>query len=78
MSDSLSEQANKKLIKDILDHVERGDTEIAWEVTTDKTAEVSLRGEKGRLSGAAYGKIVWGATKDYIAGVRGAWSFRKK
>ena len=75
---TLLEQGRRAAVKAALDHAEVGDHEIAFEVTSDKTAEVSARGTKGRLSGAAYGKIVWGATKEYIAGVRGAWAFRKK
>lgn len=75
----LAEQADKLAVDAALDEVEKTRSgKLAWEVTSDKTAEVSIQGEKGRLSGAAYGKIVWGATKDYVAGVRGAWAFRKK
>ena len=72
---SLKEQA----VKAALDQVEKDHrAQIAFEATTDKTAEVSVQGEKGRLSGAVYAKAVWGLTKDYVAGVRGVWSFKKK
>lgn len=72
---SLKEQA----VKAALDQVENERrAQIAFEATTDKTAEVSLQGENGRLSGTVYAKAMWGLTKDYVAGVRGAWSFRKK
>ena len=75
---SLKEQA----IAAALDQVEKDHrAQIAFEATTGanaKTAEVSVQGEKGRLSGAVYAKAVWGLTKDYAAGVRGVWALRKK
>ena len=74
-----SPEATKGAVEQSLDNVERSKpAQIAWKITTDKEAELSIQGEKGRLSGAAYGKIVWGVTKAYVAGVRGAWALRKK
>lgn len=76
---NLSDQAKRGAVKAALDQVEKEKrAQIAWEVTSDQSAEVSLQGEKGRLSGAVYAKALWGLTKDYVAGVRGAWSFTKK
>jgi len=75
---SLTEQAKGHAITAALDDVEKDRrAQITFEATTDKTAEVSVQGEKGRLSGAVYAKAMWGLTKDYVAGVRGAWTFRK-
>lgn len=76
---SLAQQAQGHAIDAALDAVEQDKrAQIAFEATTDKTAEVSVQGEKGRLSGAVYAKAMWGLTKDYVAGVRGVWTFRKR
>ena len=76
---TLAEQAKGHAIDAALDAVEKDRrAQIAFEATTDKSVEVSVQGEKGRLSGAVYAKAMWGLTKDYVAGVRGAWTFRKK
>ena len=76
---TILEAGKKGAANAALDEVEQTkNAQIAWDVDSDKTAEVSIQGSKGRLSGAAYGKIVWGATKEYVAGVRGSWSLRKK
>ena len=65
--------------KAALDQIESEQkAEVAFEVTSDKHVEVSIQGEKGRLSGAAYVAGVVGLTKSYVAGLRGAWQLRRK
>ncbi len=72
----LFRQAQQHTVKQALDSVEQNRrNQIALEVSTE-SAEVSVQGNKGRLTGAAYVQIVYGATKDYLAGIRGVWQFR--
>ena len=74
---SLLKQAQRHTITQALDEVEQDHrAQVAFEAT-NQSAEASIQGEKGRLSGAAYAKIVYGATRDYIAGVRGSWRLGK-
>lgn len=75
---SLADQARGAAVKSALDQVEREKSgQVNLEVTSDRTAEISVQGERGRLSGAVYAKAMWGLTKDYVAGFRGVWKFRK-
>lgn len=51
--------------------------EVAFSVTPG-TVEVSAEISKGRLTLAGYGKIVYGATKDYVVGLRGVWKIQRR
>ncbi|MFN0314773.1 MAG: hypothetical protein ACKVQA_07035 [Burkholderiales bacterium] len=78
---TLLEQAQRHAASQALDAIEKDKLgRVAFEANTDaavKSLEVSLQGEKGRLSGSVYARAVWGLTKSYVAGVRGVWTLRK-
>jgi hypothetical protein len=56
---------------------EQGEPGIGFEATKER-GEVSVSGEKGRLSGTAYVSSAWTSLKTLAVGVKGRWTFKKK